>query len=134
MNVIILTGRLTKDPELRYIASSGTPVLTFTLAVDREFSTKKETDFIICEVYGKSAESCSNILVKGFKCGIHGTLRIENYQTQTGEKKTIAKVRANKVEFLETRKSNGGKTSEENLIFEPTPIGFQAISDDDIPF
>ncbi|MGL5713339.1 MAG: single-stranded DNA-binding protein [Paraclostridium sp.] len=139
MNIVILTGRLTKDPELRYIANSGTPVLSFTLAVDREFSTKKETDFVICEVYGKSAESCVNVLTKGFKCGVNGTLRIEQYTNQAGEKKSITKVRANRVEYLESKKGNGGDYSQGNQNDNPftppgTPQGFSTINDDDIPF
>ena len=63
MNHVVLIGRLTKDPELRYIPGTGTPVATFTLAIDREYTKKdgtKETDFIPIEVIGKSAERRNN--------------------------------------------------------------------------
>lgn len=70
MNNVVLVGRLTKDPELRYIPEYGTPVTTFTLAIDRDYVKKnstKEADFIPVEVIGGSAELCANYLTKGRK-------------------------------------------------------------------
>ena len=78
MNHVVLVGRLTKDPELRYIAGSGTPVANFTLAVDRELLKKdgtKETDFIPYEVMGKSADFCANYIAKGRLVAVQGTYK-----------------------------------------------------------
>ncbi len=116
MNHVVLIGRLTRDPELRYIAGTGTPVANFAIAVDREFSGKdgkRETDFIDIQVWGKSAENCANYIGKGSLVAIQGSLRIDSYQNQAGE------------------------TPNFEPSFEPTgldPQGFQAIDDDDIPF
>lgn len=140
MNHVVLVGRLTRDPELRYIAGSGTAVVQFGLAVDREFTKegKKETDFIDIQVWGKSAENCANYLGKGSLAAVQGSLRIDTYQNQAGENRRIAKVNANRVQFLDSRNKTGeanNKTFEPS--FEPSgldPQGFTAIDDNDIPF
>ena len=88
MNHVVLVGRLTRNPELRYIAGSGTAVANFAIAVDREFNGKdgkKETDFIDIQVWGKSAENCANFIGKGSLVAIQGSIRIDSYQTQSGE-------------------------------------------------
>ena len=146
MNHVVLIGRLTKDPELRYIPGTGTPVATFTLAIDREYTKKdgtKETDFIPIEVIGKSAEFCANYISKGRLVAIQGNLRVDRYQTQSGENKTFTKVSARNVQALD---SNRGKSENPYVeshqdgqpSFEPTqgldPNGFQARDDEDIPF
>ena len=144
MNHVVLVGRLTRDPELRYIAGTGTPVANFTIAIDREFSGKdgkKETDFIDIQVWGKSAENCANYIGKGSLVAIQGSIRIDSYQSQSGETRKATKVNANRVQFLDTRNksesSNRGKYQSFEPSFEPQgldPQGFQAIDDDDIPF
>lgn len=140
MNTVILIGRLTRDPELRYIPGTGTPVAQFSIAVDREFSKegKKETDFINIEVWNKQAENCANYIQKGSKVAINGSLRIDMYEHE-GQKKSAAKVRANRVQFLDSKKDNENKPQSNNYepSFEPSsldPKGFEAIDDDDIPF
>lgn len=136
MNQIILIGRLTRDPELRYIAGSGTPVAQFTIAVDREFTGKdgkKETDFIDIQVWGKSAENCSNYIGKGSLVGIQGSLRVEQYKDKEGNNRKATRVNANRVQFLDSKKKNSGQESE----FDPSTLGepsWNAIEDDDIPF
>lgn len=134
MNNIVLIGRLTRDPELRYIANTGTPVTNFTLAVDREFSKdgKKEVDFIDIQVWGKSAENCVNYIGKGSLVGVQGSLRIEQY-VKDDEKRKATRVNANRVQFLDSKKKNSGQESE----FDPSSLGtpsWNAIEDDDIPF
>lgn len=136
MNNVILIGRLTKDPELRYIPGSGTAVATFTLAVNRDFTKKdgtREADFVPIEVMGKAAEFCANYLRKGRLVACNGQIRVENYQTQTGEWKNFTKVRCLKVDALESKKAvesagapSGATTSEQDE--------YPAINDDDIPF
>ena len=67
MNTVIMIGRLTRDPELRYIPNTGKAVANFDIAVDRPFSKEKETDFFKVQVWGKMAENCANYLAKAVK-------------------------------------------------------------------
>lgn len=139
MNNAVLVGRLTKDPELRYIPGSGTAVATFTLAVNRDFTKKdgtREADFVPIEVMGKAAEFCANYLRKGRLVACNGQIRVENYQTQTGEWKNFTKVRCLKVDALESKKaveSAGAPSGASGPAFEPED-GYPAVNDDDIPF
>ena len=129
MNKVLLIGRLTRDPELKYLQGSGTPVANFSVAVDREFTGKdgkKEVDFIDIQVWGKSAENCTNYISKGSKVAIQGSLRIDTYQNQEGEKRKITKVNAVRVQFLDSKKNNNDKSFEQPQ--------FQEVPDGDIPF
>ena len=101
MNNIILIGRLTKDPDLRY-TQAGKAVCSFTLAVDRPYSgDKKETDFINIVVWNKVGENCAQYLSKGRKVAVQGRLQIRNYEDDKGQRRYITEVVANSVEFLE---------------------------------
>ena len=135
MNHVVLIGRLTKDVELKYIQGTGTPVANFAIAVDREFTGKdgkKEVDFIDIQVWGKSAENCSNYIGKGSLVGVQGSIRIDLYQNKEGENRKITRVNANRVQFLDTKRSEQENKSNANTL-EYT--GFQQIDDnDDIPF
>ena len=131
MNHVALIGRLTKDVELKYIQGTGTPVANFAIAVDREFTGKdgkKEVDFIDIQVWGKSAENCSNYIGKGSLVGIQGSIRIDLYQNKEGENRKITRVNANRVQFLDTK-----RTEQENKTNTNT-LEFQEIDNDDIPF
>lgn len=142
MNSIVLVGRTTKEVELKYIQGTGTPVASFTVAVNRNYTKKdgtKETDFIPVEVMGKAAEFCANYISKGRLVAIQGTLRVDRYQTQTGENRTFTKVSANSVQALDKNKTGEGQDNPSfTPSFEPPagldPNGFQAIEDDEIPF
>ena len=143
MNHIILIGRLTRDPELRYIAGNGTPVASFTVAVDREYSKEKITDFIDVQVWGKSAENCANYIGKGSLVGVQGSLQIDTYKTQTGETRKAARVNANRVQFLDNKNKSGNSYQNQSFDsnfepnFQPTELDnqdFHAIDDDEIPF
>lgn len=135
MNNVVLIGRLTKDVELKYIQGTGTPVANFAIAVDREFTGKdgkKEVDFIDIQVWGKSAENCSNYIGKGSLVGVQGSIRIDLYQNKEGENRKITRVNANRVQFLDTKRSEQENKANANAL-EYT--GFQQIDDnDDIPF
>ena len=101
MNNIILIGRLTKDPELRY-TQAGKAVCSFTLAVDRPYSGEnKEADFINIIVWNKVGENCAQYLSKGRKVAVQGRLQIRNYEDDKGQRRYITEVVANSVEFLE---------------------------------
>ena len=99
INRIIAIGRTTKNPELR-ITQNGTAVATFTIAVDRGFGDKKETDFIPVVVWKGLAENCGKYLEKGKLVGVDGRLQIRTYEDSNGNKKTIAEIVANDVQFL----------------------------------
>ena len=137
INNCTLVGRLVRDIELRYIPGNGTPVGNFTIAVDREFSGKdgkKETDFIDIQVWGKIAENCANYIAKGSLVAVQGSLRIESYE-KDGERRRIARVNANRVQFLESKKDK--KDEQFTPSFNPTGLNvndFEAIADNDIPF
>lgn len=131
MNLVMLIGRLTRDPDLKYLQGSGTPVANFSVAVDREFAGKdgkKEVDFIDIQVWGKSAENCTNYISKGSKVAIQGSLRIDTYQNQAGENRKITRVNAVRVQFLDNKKNNNNN----DKAFET--LQFQEVPDGDMPF
>lgn len=132
MNNVVLIGRLTRDPDLRYIPDSGKAITTFTLAVDRPFSREKTADFFRIVVFGKAAENCGTYLSKGRLAGVSGRLQNNNYETQSGEKRYSIDIIADRVEFLEPK----SKSNQDNKENENMPDGFQALEDDDddIPF
>lgn len=136
MNQVILVGRLAQDVELRYIAGTGTPVATFTVAVEREFTGKngkREVDFIDIQTWGKQAETCSNYIGKGSMVSIQGSLRVEKYEAKDGTRRTSYRVNADRVNFLSSRKQSDEKTGAPQ--FDPSFLGdFEGIDDVDCPF
>lgn len=139
MNNVVLIGRLSRDPELSFVPSSGLAVAKFNLAVDREMSKDKKqeaqaqgkqtADFINITVFGKQAENAANFLHKGSQCAISGRISIGSYTTQSGEKKYTTDVIADKVEFI------GGQSKPQQNNFDDTHDLFVPVADDeDIPF
>lgn len=118
MNQVILIGRLTREPEMRYSSGGGMAVTKFTLAVDRELSSAKKNeavsqgkptaDFINVAAFGKLAESCAQYLNKGAQCAVLGRIATGSYMTQTGEKKFTTEVNAVRVEFLGSSQQRQG--------------------------
>lgn len=114
MNRVILVGRLTKDPELRY-TPNGVPVATFTLAVNRTFTNQqgeREADFINCVVWRKPAENVANYLKKGSLAGVDGRVQTRNYEGQDGKRVYVTEILAESVQFLEPRSSSAGERNE----------------------
>jgi len=107
LNRVILIGRLTRDPELKY-TPNGTAVATFSLAVNRRFN-KDETDFIDIVVWRQSAEFVANYGSKGRLAAVEGRLQVRNYETKEGQKRKVAEVVADDVRFLD--KSGTGSYS-----------------------
>ena len=99
MNKVILIGRLTKDPELRFTAGSGMAVSRFTVAVNRQFK-KDETDFINCVAFGKTAETISQYLTKGRQIAVIGSIRTGSYDAQDGTKRYTTDVAVESFEFV----------------------------------
>ncbi|HYK72732.1 MAG TPA: single-stranded DNA-binding protein [Pseudoneobacillus sp.] len=164
MNRVILVGRLTKDPELRY-TPNGVPVATFTLAVNRTFTNQqgeKETDFINCVIWRRPAENVANFLKKGSLAGVDGRIQTRNYEGQDGKRVYVTEVMAESVQFLEPKGAASGDRGEGGYYNNPpkerAPFGNQNqqqsnnqgydrldqdpfansgqidISDDDLPF
>ena len=105
MNRVVLVGRLTKDPELRY-TPSGVAVATFTLAVNRSYTNQqgeREADFINCVIWRRPAENVANFLKKGSLAGVDGRVQTRNYDGQDGKRVYVTEVVAESVQFLEPR-------------------------------
>jgi single-strand DNA-binding protein len=100
-------GRLTREPEMRF-TQSGTPVTSFTLAVDR-IGKEKAVDFIDVVAWNKTAELCANYLSKGKMACVEGRLEIQNYEAQDGSKRKAAKIIANNVTFLSPKSEQPAK-------------------------
>lgn len=147
INRVVLIGRLTKDPDLRY-TPNGVPVATFTLAVERSFKNgngEKETDFIPCVVWRQQAENVANYLAKGDLAGVDGRIQTRNYEGQDGKRVYVTEVLAESVQFLQTKRSgsssgggnqSGGNSSSSRNDGDPFSNNGQTIdiSDDDLPF
>lgn len=105
INNVVLVGRLTKDPDLRY-TSSGTAVATFTLAVNRNFTSQngnREADFINCVIWRKSAETLANYAHKGTLLGVTGRIQTRSYDNQQGQRVYVTEVVAENFQLLESR-------------------------------
>lgn len=128
MNKVILMGRLTKDPEIKYTIEN----LAFTnyaLAVDRPYKKEgKETDFINCTAFGKSAEFVSKYFKKGQKVAVAGRLQVDSWADAEGHKRTSTKVITGEHHFADSKQA---AQKQEDIGFCPVPEG---IEDDDIPF
>jgi single-strand DNA-binding protein len=129
MNKVILIGRLTRDPELRY-AQSGKAFCTFTLAVDRRFSKQNNqptADFIPCMAWDKLAEVIGNNLAKGRRVGVEGHLQTRTYDAKDGSKRSAFEVVVNELEFLDAK----GQGQQGQGEFPPLS---QSNMDEEIPF
>lgn len=133
LNHIVLIGRLTKDPELRYTPANGVAVATFTLAVNRRFTQpgqQREADFIPVVTWRNQAENCAKYLGKGSLVAVEGRLQIRSYEDRDGQRRTIAEVVSESVQFLDSRnRPERGQTQPEpgyNDDFYP--------EEDDVPF
>ncbi|MFA5524573.1 MAG: single-stranded DNA-binding protein [Tissierellales bacterium] len=156
MNSVILIGRLTRDPELRYL-SNGRAVSRFSIAVDKDLSREKKqefqskgqptADFINIVVWGKQAENCANYLVKGRLIAVQGRIQTGSYTAQDGTKRYTTDVVSDRVQFLEwgearqgnqntNRDFNTNRDSNTNKDFgmDIDMDGFHPTDDDDIPF
>ena len=106
MNKVVLIGRLTKDPELRFIPGTGMAVSTFTIAIDRRKANKdgkKEADFIPIVVWGKQGENVANYMSKGRLIGISGRIQTRNYEGKDGIRRYVTEIVADEVKFLEKK-------------------------------
>lgn len=160
MNRVVLVGRITKDPELRY-TSSQVPVVQFTIAVNRRFSNangERQADFINCVVWRQAAENLSKYIKKGGLLGVEGQLQTRTYDDPSGQRKYITEVVCDAVNFLEPKgasnNSGSGYNNVDNYSIPQAPQATQVrpnvttkkedpfedlqndynFSDDDLPF
>lgn len=134
LNRVILIGRLTADPQLRY-TQTGTAVVTFRLAVDRNRPNQqgeRETDFIDVVAWQKLAETCANHLNKGRLVAVDGRLQIREYEYE-GQRRRTAEVVAETVRFLDWPKDSGS-SSMPSTGFEGNEGMDPFMPDDDVPF
>ena len=134
MNRVVLVGRLTKQPDLRFTAGKGTAIANFTLAVNRRFKTEgqPEADFIPIVVWGKQAENVANYLNKGSQAAVTGSIQTRSYEAKDGTKRYVTEINADEVQFLDSKgsKNNSSQSSnEESYDEELTPV-----DDGDLPF
>lgn len=126
MNKLMLIGRLTKAPELKY-TQSGTAVATFTLAVDRKFSKEKEADFISCVAWQKTAEFIAQWFGKGQQMALEGRLQVRTYDDNDGKKHWVTEVIAEQVEFCGSKGSGSAGKEEgwgEEVVFDDNDLPF----------
>jgi single-strand DNA-binding protein len=141
LNRVILIGRLTRDPELRYTAA-GVALTSFSLAVDRNYVNQqgeRGTDFIRITVWRKLAETCANHLNKGRLVAVEGRLQTRSYETPEGQKRQITDVVADDVRFLDWPKEGkgavGGSAGPGSYDQDFSNIGTEVdMGEDDLPF
>lgn len=129
-NKVILLGRLTKDPEIRYTQSQKV-VAQFTLAVDRPFLNQqgqREADFIPVVVWGKGAELIGNSCAKGHRLLVEGRLQIRNFDAKDGTKHWVTEIIANNFEFIEK------KEQPKDMANMGTDVTKDAPFDEEVPF
>ncbi|SHK38871.1 single-strand binding protein [Hathewaya proteolytica DSM 3090] len=131
MNKVVLVGRLTKDPELKFTPGAGTAVTTFTIAVNRKFKKEgqPDADFLPVVVWGKAAEATAQYMAKGRQIGICGRIETRSYEAKDGTRRYVTEVIAEEVEFLGSKTDSGTVDNTPEYGNDVTPI-----ENEEIPF
>ena len=133
LNKIIVMGRLTRDPELRY-TQNQTPVASFTLAVDRDLG-EKQTDFLDCVAWKKTAEFVNNYFRKGSMAVVAGRLQIRDWEDKQGNKRKTAEIVCDSVYFGESRQREEGWQKLPDVVIRDKPTFVEMDdADSDLPF
>ena len=137
MNKIIISGRLVRDAELSYIASTSTPKMNFSLAVERNYQkdkNNKKVDFINFELFGKRAENLCQYVTKGKQILVEGELNIDNYE-KDGEKRSFTKVKVDRLEFVGSNANTNTENKNNNVgEFQEFDVDDEEDIEDFIPF
>ena len=128
LNRVTIIGRLTRDPELKQIAS-GTAVCNFSIANGRKFKDKEDTSFFDCIAWGKLGELVAQYMTKGSKIGIDGRLQQRNWEDKDGNKRSTVEIVADNVQFLDSKDQSLVPPKDASA-----PVDNNPFSDDDIPF
>ena len=143
MNKVILMGRLTRDPEVRYTSTNNTLVATFSLAVNRRFARQgeeRQADFINVVAWDKTGEFCSKYFKKGQQVGVIGRIQTRNYDDKDGKKVYVTEVVAEETYFADSRREGeGGGMNPFGGVDAPfnasgSQSDFTPVTDDDLPF
>lgn len=152
MNKVILLGRLTKDPEMRYTQSAEPMAIArYTVAVNRRFKRdgEQDADFIPCVAFGKAGEFAEKYFKKGMMVCVSGRIQVRSWEDQSGQKRWSTEVVLEEQDFAESKSSfqqRGGSDSYQSNDYQPPaakdkssqPDGFstitEAIDDEDLPF
>ena len=144
MNKVVLMGRLTRDPEVRYTSTNNTLVASFSLAVNRRFAKageERQADFINITAWDKTGEFCSKYFKKGQQVGIIGRIQTRNYDDKDGKKVYVTEVVAEEAYFADSKREGegsnpfGGNTAADAPFnSNATPNEFSQVTDDDLPF
>jgi len=140
MNKVILMGRLTKDPELRYTNASNIPVASFSLAVNRRFTKQGEerkADFINCVAWNKTAEFCKNYFKKGQQVAVIGRLQTRSWEDEQGKRRYATDVVIEETYFADSKKGQSQETFQNQPVAQvKAQNDFVTIDedDDDLPF
>ena len=138
MNKVILMGRLTKDPDVRYTTTNNTLVASFSLAVNRRFAKQgeeRQADFINVVAWSKTGEFCSKYFKKGQQVGIIGRIQTRSWDDDQGQKHYATEVVAEEAYFADSKKESDGGSFENtfgNNVSQNSE--FQVSSDDELPF
>lgn len=135
-NIVVITGRITKDLELKQ--AGQTQVTNFSMAVDNPFK-KDDTSFFDVVAFGKTAELLNNYCGKGSKIGVEGTLKQDRFTDKEGNNRSVVRVNANRIEFMDSKGSNQSSNKSQQQSGQAqsgnNPFGNGAdISDDSLPF
>ena len=140
MNKVILMGRLTRDPEVRYTQTNNTLVASFSLAVNRRFvrpGEERQADFINIVAWSKLGEFCSKYFKKGQQVGVIGRLQVRNWEDEQGQKHYVTEVVAEEAYFADSKRDGADASNFENTfgsnVANSSPE-FEVTSDDDLPF
>ena len=144
MNKVILMGRLTRDPEVRYTQTNNTLVASFSLAVNRRFARQgeeRQADFINVVAWSKTGEFCSKYFKKGQQVGVIGRIQTRNWDDEQGQKHYVTEVVAEEAYFADSRKDGemGGGSFDSSFGNMPAAgtsenSDFETFSGDDLPF
>ena len=139
MNKVMLLGRLTKDPEVRYTQSSNTMVASFNLAVNRRFvkeGEERQADFINVVAWSKTGEFCSKYFKKGQQVGIIGRIQTRNWEDDQGQKHYVTEVVAEEAYFADSKRDGEASSNFENTFGNTVSESseFSVSSDDELPF
>lgn len=133
---MLLIGRLTKDPELKFTPGKGTAVTSVTLAVDKYNPTtqQREADFIPVVAWGKQAENVANYMVKGSMMAIAGKIQTRSYDAKDGTKRYVTEVVASEVQFLSKGNGAAKENNSSGIGINVDDYDMEPVDDGDIPF
>ncbi len=140
INNVVLVGRLTRDPELK-ITPSNTPVVNFTLAVNRSFTNQageREADFIGCVVWNRQAENLARYMRQGSLIGVEGRIQTRTYESDQGTR-YVTEVFANSIQFLESKSTGQQSEPSQPKSFDDSKDEYyetskKLVAEEDLPF